>query len=59
MAKDLDAVFVPSLPRDLRGMPISLLRVFQSLPGMLLSGLMFLLVMGLRCAAVRVGGIVV
>ena len=54
-----DAVFVYSSPRELCGMPISPLRVFKSLPGVLPSGLMILFRMGFRCAAVRMGGNVV
>ena len=54
--KGRDAVFIHSVPVRLLGMLVSLLGVLQSLPGALLPGLVILLLMGFRGAAMSVGG---
>jgi len=56
--KGCDAVFIHGGPMRLLGMLVSLLGVFQSLPGALLPGLVVLLFMGLG-AAMSVGGLIV
>src|SRR5271157_1225124 len=57
--KGCDAVFIHGGPMRLLGMLVSLLGVFQSLPGALLPGLVVLLFMGLGGAAMSVGGLIV
>ena len=57
--EDCEAVFVHSGPVRLLAMPMSLLRVLQSLPGALLSGLVILFFMGFRSATMSVGGTIV
>jgi hypothetical protein len=57
--KDREAVFIHSVAVRLLGMLVSLLGVFQSLPGTLLPGLMILLLMGFRSAAMGMGGAIV
>jgi len=59
MPKDREAVFIHGIPVRLLGMLVSLLGVFQSLPGALLPGLMILFLMGFRSAAVSMGGTIV
>jgi len=59
MPKDREAVFSHGIPVRLLGMLVSLLGVFQSLPGALLPGLMILFLMGFRSAAVSMGGTIV
>jgi hypothetical protein len=54
-----DAVFIHKFPVRLRGMPVSLLGVFQSLPGELLPGLVILFLMSFRCATVCMGRTIV
>jgi hypothetical protein len=57
--KSGDAVLIHSLPVCLLGMLVSFLRVLKSLPGALLPGLVILLLMGFRGAAMSVGSIIV
>jgi len=57
--KDGDAVFIHSGPVRLLGMLVSFLGVLESLPGALLPGLVILLLMGFRGAAMSVGGTIV
>jgi hypothetical protein len=57
--KGRDAVFINRFPVRLRGMLVSLFRVFQSLPGELLAGLVILLFMSFRSATMCVGRIIV
>jgi hypothetical protein len=54
--EDCEAVFVHSGPVRLLAMPMSLLRVLQSLPGALVPGLVVLLFMGFRGATMSVSG---
>jgi hypothetical protein len=57
--KNRDAVFVYGGPVRPRGMLVSPFRVFQSLPGELLAGLVILLFMSFRGATMCVGRIIV
>ena len=59
MPKDRDAVFIYSILVRLRGMLVSLVGVFKSLPGVLLPGFVILFLMGFRGAAMRMGGAIV
>jgi hypothetical protein len=59
VAKDGDAVFIHGNSAHLLGMPVSILGMFQSLPGPLLPGLMILFLMGFRGTAMSVGRTVV
>ena len=54
-----DAVFIHRGPVRLLGMLVSFLGVLKSLPGALLPGLVILLFMGFRGAAMSVGGAIV
>jgi hypothetical protein len=54
-----DAVFIYRGPMRLLGMLVSFLGVLKSLPGALLPGLVILLLMGFRGAAMSVGGAIV
>jgi hypothetical protein len=54
-----DAVFIHRCRMRLLGMLVSFLGVLKRLPGELLPGLVILLLMGFRGAAMSVGGIVV
>jgi hypothetical protein len=57
--KDGDAVFIHSGLMRLLGMLVSFLGVLKSLPGALLPGLVILLLMGFRGAAMSMGGLIV
>jgi hypothetical protein len=57
--KDRHAVFIHSATVRQLGMLVSLLGVFQSLPGALLPGFMILLLMGFGSAPMSVGGTIV
>jgi hypothetical protein len=59
VAKGCDAVFIDSASAHLRGVLVSPVGVFQSLPGVFLPGLAILFLMGFRSATMRVGGKIV
>jgi len=54
-----DAVLIDMCPGHLRCVLVSPFGMFQSLPGLLLAGLVILFLMGLRRTTMRVGGAVV
>jgi hypothetical protein len=59
MPEDQEAVFVHGGPVRLFAMLVSLLGVFQSLPGALMPGLMVLFLVSFRGAAMSVGRAIV
>jgi hypothetical protein len=59
MPKGRNPVFIHGRPRYLRGVPICPFGVFEGLPGMLVPGLVILLFMSFRGAAMCVGRIIV
>jgi hypothetical protein len=59
VAKDRDPVFIHGVSMHLFGMLVSPLGVFQSLPGVLLPGLVILFLVGFCSATMCMGGTIV